>query len=160
MKRKTLLAVLVFALTTVTGTQAQADDNAVCTVSGSLTLKPGLTLMSGKSKYFSHGYDGTIDCHGSVKGYQITGPGTLTNRGTISGSCSQSMGNGRFIARIPTDGGAIRLPGKYSFQTFGAAGPFSGPVFSGTFEFLAEAGDCVSAPLTRVTVVAQGILTT
>jgi hypothetical protein len=139
---------------------AHAADNAVCTVSGPLTLKPGLTMTSGRTTYSSHGPTGTIDCHGSAKGRQITGAGTLTNRGVITGSCAQSTGSGRLVARIPTDAGTLRVSGKYTFQTVGAAGPFSGSVFSGTFEFLADAGDCVSSPLTRVTVLAQGAFTT
>jgi hypothetical protein len=98
-----------------------------------------------------------MDCLGSVKGHQITGAGTLINhRGVIAGNCAQTAGKGRYVASIPTDGGTMRVGGNYTFESHGAVGTFSGSVWSGVFEFVAETGDCVSSPVTRVTVRAQG----
>jgi hypothetical protein len=157
---KLLLVVLLIGLILTAAPAVQAADNALCTVSGRLTLKPGLTFTSGTSTFASHGPTGTIDCHGSVKGHRVTGSGTLANSGLIVGSCSQSTGSGRFVARIPTSEGTRRVSGSYTFRALGAVGTFSGPPFSGAFEFRAEAGDCVNAPLTQVTVLGQGVLTT
>ena len=42
---------------------------------------------------------------------------------------------------------------------FGDMRTFSGPMFSGAFEFLPQSGDCLITPLTQVAVLAQGTIT-
>lgn len=158
---KRLVVALVIGAMLVIAAPAHAADNAVCAYTGLLTLKPGLPVVTGASSkvaYSSHGATGTMDCRGSLKGHQITGVGTFTNSGYIVGNCAQTTGAGRYVLRIPTDGGTKRVSGRYTFQTVGAVGTFSGSAYSGVFNFVAETGDCVTTPVTRVTTRAQGSL--
>lgn len=160
---KTLSLILLIGPILVVAPPAQAADNAVCAYTGQLAFKPGLPgLMSASrsANYSSRGLPAaTMDCQGTVKGHQITGPGTLLNRGVIAGNCAEAAGKGRYVAVLPTDGGTMRVAGKYTFESHGAVGIFSGSVWSGVFEFVAESGDCATSPVTRVTTRAQGPFT-
>jgi hypothetical protein len=157
-----LVAVLIASLSLVPS-PARAADNAICTASMPVTLDPGLDLTSRPSTFSTQGATGTIDCHGSVNGKQITGPGTFVNGGVNNGgTCAQGMGTGQFQVQIPTgkDGKDMEtVSGPYTFQYLGVLGTFSGPKFSGTFQFLPTAGNCLATPMTKVLLLAQGIIT-
>jgi hypothetical protein len=61
---------------------------------------------------------------------------------------------------IPIAGGTkFPVSEKYTFRYVGIVGTFSGPTYSGAFEFLPQTGDCLLTPLTQVAVLAQGTIT-
>lgn len=158
---KPLLVTVLIASLSLVASPAQAADNAICTASMPVTLTPGLTLTSGPSTFTTQGATGTIDCHGSVQGKQITGSGTFVNGGVNNGgTCAQGKGTGQFLAQIPTVGGLVAVSGPYTFQYLGVLGSFTGSTFSGTFQFLPTSGNCLTAPMTQVLLLAQGVITT
>jgi len=69
----------------------------------------------------------------------------------------------RKIARVslgwPRRFADIPVAEKYTFRYVGIVGTFSGPTYSGAFEFLPQSGDCLLTPLTQVAVLAQGTIT-
>jgi hypothetical protein len=137
---------------------AHAADGAICTVSHPLMLSPGLTLAPGQHGLTNNSV-GTVDCLGSLDGHQIVASGSLTEAGNLTGTCLQGTGSAEIQMRIPTNAGTVRVSEKYTFQYVGILGTFSGPVFSGAFEFLPQSGDCLLTPLTQVGVLAQGTIT-
>jgi hypothetical protein len=150
------VAVLLAVLSTI-ALPVHAADLAICIVSHPLTLSPGLTLTAGPQRY-TNGSIGTISCLGSLNGHNIVGPGSLTNEGVLLGTCLAGSGGGEFHLSIPTDHGIVLVSEKYVSHYVGVAGTFSGPVFSGAFQFLPQVGDCLLTPLTQVTVLAQGAI--
>jgi hypothetical protein len=157
---KPLLVALLVASVSVVASPAHAADAAVCSASMPFALNPPVTLATPSFTYSTQGPSGTITCYGFVNGSPVTGSGTLVNQGTSNGNCAQGMGDGEFLARIPTAGGTVAVSGTYTFRYTGVLGSFSGPAFSGTFQFVPTAGNCVTAPMTQVLLLAQGILTT
>ena len=153
-----LVAVLIASLSLV-ASPAQAADNAICTASMPVTFSPGLTLTAGPSTFTTQGATGTIDCHGSLQGKQITGSGTLVNGGVNNGgTCAQGTGTGQFLAQIPTVDGLVALSGPFTFQYLGVVGTFTGSTFSGTFQFLPTSGNCLTAPMTQALLLAEGVI--
>ena len=157
-KMKCLFVALMLAGVFVIVAPAQAADTAACIVSHPLTLSPGLTLTPGQHG-FTNNSVGTVNCLGSLHGHQIVGSGPLTEVGNLTGTCLQGTGSAEIRMRIPTDAGTVVVSEKYTFQYVGIVGTFSGPVFSGAFEFLPQSGDCLLIPLTQVAVLAQGTIT-
>jgi hypothetical protein len=152
-----LFAAVLLAVLSTIATPVHAADLAVCVASHPLALSPGLTLTAGQHRY-TNGSIGTINCLGLLNGHQIVGTGSLTDEGVLIGTCLEGGGSGEFRLRIPTDHGTVLVAEKYSFRYLGVAGTFSGPVFSGAFQFLPQVGDCLLAPLTQVSVLAQGTI--
>ena len=158
-KMKYLFVALMLAGVAVIAAPAHAADTAVCVVSHPLMLSPGLTLAPAQHGYTNHSI-GSINCLGSLNGHQIVGPGSITEDGNLFGNCVQGKGSGTVRLSIPIAGG-INFPvsEKYTFGYVGLVGTFSGPMFSGAFEFLPQSGDCLLTPLTQVAVLAQGTIT-
>ena len=154
-----VVVALMLAGVCVIAAPAHAADTAVCTVSHPLMLSPGLTLAPGQHGSTNHSI-GAINCLGSLNGHQIVGPGSVTDDGILVGSCLQGTGSGTFRFSIPIAGGTnFPVSETYTFHYVGIVGTFSGPVFSGAFEFLPQSGDCLLTPLTQVAVLAQGTIT-
>jgi hypothetical protein len=155
-----LLVALIVVSLSVVASPAQAASSAVCIADMPFTLEPGATMTPGTFAFSTHGPNGTIDCSGSVNGQFVIGQGRFTNEGVINGTCTQGTGRGHFLAQIPTSGGLVAVSGDYTFQYIGLTGTFLGPNFSGAFQFVPVTGDCVAAALTRVVLLAQGLMTT
>jgi len=154
-----LFLALMLAGVCLIAAPAHAADTAICTVSHPLMLSPGLTLAPGQHGSTNHSI-GSINCVGSLNGHQIVGPGSVTDDGILNGNCVQGTGSGTFRFSIPVAGGTnFAVSEKYTFRYVGIVGTFSGPMFSGVFEFLPQSGDCLLTPLTQVAVLAQGTIT-
>jgi hypothetical protein len=154
-----LFVALMLAGVCVIAGPAHAADTAICTASHPLTLIPGLTLTPGQHGYTNHSV-GTINCLGSLNGHQIVGPGSIAEDGNLFGNCVQGTGSGTVRLSIPIAGGTkFPVSEKYTFRYVGIVGTFSGPTYSGAFEFLPQSGDCLLTPLTQVAVLAQGTIT-
>ena len=125
----------------------------------SIGVEPRTDTRPGQQGSTNHSI-GSINCLGSLNGHHIVGPGSVTDDGNVFGNCVQGTGSGTFRLSIPIAGGTnFPLSEKYTVQYVGIVGTFSGPVFSGVFEFLPQSGDCPLTPLTQVAVLAQGTIT-
>jgi hypothetical protein len=127
--------------------QAHAQDGALCTFNpDNGRVSPGLTPTTSKG-YWSAGPT-SFDCHGTVNGQPVTGPGTIVESGPLEGTCSLGSGSGVQTITIPTAKGTVHLEISMTFSWVGAGGVFSGPGVKGAFEFMPTQGDCINAPVT------------
>src|SRR5207253_6742008 len=100
----------------------------------------------------------SFDCHGTVNGQAVTGPGTIVESGPLEGSCSQGSGSGVQTISIPTVKGMVHLYIPVTFSWVGAGGTGSGPGMTVAFEFMPTEGDCINAPVTGYKQFAQEFL--
>jgi hypothetical protein len=121
-------------------------------------ISPGVMATETRSASWSAG-PASLTCEGSVDGQEITGPGVITEYGTLDGTCTQASGSGWQIGTVPTARGVVRFENPVTFRWIGAVGPYSGPRLRGTFESWPMAGDCLKQPMTRYGQLTQGTLT-
>jgi hypothetical protein len=171
--RSLVIAVALLGSSAGLQTSASAEGQTTCTFANDVDLSPGFSLQPGSGTFTEKG--APIECTGPVNGEQPTGIGTEDQDGRYGvqhpNSCASAItgdgeGDGVFNITIPTTGGDQRLTTHFTF-TFGrkvpthgglAAGEFKGDHFSGTFEFKPIEGDCVTKPVTKVHVMAKGVL--
>jgi hypothetical protein len=139
------------------GPAAAAKSTAHCSHQWIDTLSPGVSMQRQKVAFSSHGQTGTIRCHGSVDGRRVTGPGTFGEEGTYDGTCSSGTGTATFSITLPTDQGRLelRMPVAFTFTGFGIT---TSKAFPGVFGFAPLAGDCLTAPITKVAIFRVGTL--
>ncbi len=118
-------------------------------------IAPGISATPSQGTV-SH--SGSITCIGSIHGHEITGPGRLEESGTYSGSCAEGTGEGNLTLTLPTTEGQKTLEFTDTIEWTGTFGRFQSEVLSGTFQFVPTQGDCVTRPVTRAHLVAQGVL--
>ncbi len=85
-------------------------------------------------------------------------PGRLDESGTYSGSCREGTGQGTLTLTLPTADGERTFVFTDAVEWTGTLGRFQSDVLSGTFQLVATEGDCVTAPVTKAHLVAQGVL--
>jgi hypothetical protein len=140
-----------------------------CTFAFVIVLEPGLSMEPSTGTHFSDGL-GTLDCDGPVNGRQPSGTGTLGEDGpygTDDPDSCQSGGEATGTDRltVPTADGPQQVNSEFT-AAFGKLsnkgglfhGEFTGTRFTGTFEFRALEGDCVTSPVTRAEVKGEGII--
>lgn len=167
MRMRTVLLVPVLAATFLAPASVTAAESGTeCEATFDLVIEPGFTSEPSSGTFGPlNGEPGTIECEGPVNGEEPTGPGTWTvsgNYGAEDGASCQSGGEGDGTQEwsVPTDGGEEQVVNEITF-TFGAlqggggfGGEFVGDTYDGDFEVTPKKGDCVSEPLTEITVVA------
>ena len=159
--RATLLGVLALALLTPAGVSAQQATRCMATVD--LELSPGLSNEPSSGTFTSNGETGEVECEGPVNGKEPTGKGTWGvdgHYGTEDPDACTTGGEGDAMqsSTVPTKDGEEKVTNNATF-TFGAlqgggtfGGEFTGDNAEGTFEVTPKEGDCVSAPITKITV--------
>lgn len=161
-------AILVGTLTPLEGAHADGPSAAICTWTGTATFSPGLTLIPRRGTLQFNGRSGSIDCHGTIRGAEVTGPGTLGLHGDYGlGPLSEAFGGGacheggaRFLfdMTVPTRTGPVELTTAADAEHIGPIGQYQGPSFAGVLRFSPANGDCVNSPATQLDVSGQGLL--
>jgi hypothetical protein len=90
----------------------------------------------------------------------VTGPGTLSEQGSATGTCASASGSGILVFTLPTDGGPVTLIVPATFTVVGGIGLRSNPMFPGGFVFVPIRRDCVVTPVTQIAIVLHGTLIT
>jgi hypothetical protein len=139
---------------------AAAGSNASCHHEWTDTVSPGVTSTVQRVHFTSNGERWPLVCQGTVRGSQVTGPGTFGEEGFLDGSCSTGGGTVNFSFGIPTSAGMQRFHLTFQFSYAGGVGGSSNDAFPGVFAFSPKTGDCVSAPVTEVNIVRAGQLLT
>jgi hypothetical protein len=162
--------ILAGSLGPLAAAHADGPSAAVCTWTGQATFSPGLTFTPQRGTLQFQGRSGSIDCHGTVRGAEVTGPGTLGLQGEYGvGPLSQAFGGGAcheggarfvFAITIPTKRGPVELSTTANAEHVGPIGQYQGPSFSGVLRFSPAKGDCVNSPATELVVNGQGLLLT
>jgi hypothetical protein len=165
-----VVASVVVALLGFGGGVPPADgaEGATCSVTFVILLDPGFPMEPSTGEHYSDG-PGVLNCEGAVNGRPITGAGTIHDSGPYGtqdpDSCmSGSEGSGVDHIVLPTADGPVTIDSQYTYTAAKPenGGPFNGQFtgsrFTGTFEFTPLEGDCVTKPVTKIEVKAQGIL--
>jgi hypothetical protein len=139
---------------------AAAASNASCHHEWTDTVSPGVTSTTRRVTLTSNGERWALVCRGTVRGQQVTGPGTFGEDGVIDGSCSSGAGTVHFAFTIPTTAGMQRFRMTFQLSYAGGVGGSSNDGFPGIFAFSPRKGDCVSTPVTEVDIVRAGQLLT
>src|SRR5437763_56868 len=118
---------------------------AICTWTGRATFSPGLTFSPQRGTLQFEGRSGSIDCVGTIRGAEVTGPGTLGLQGQYGfGPLSEAFGGGacheggaRFVfdITVPTKKGKVELSTTADAEHIGPIGQYQGPSFSGVCRF-------------------------
>ena len=147
---------------------ADGPSAAICTWTGQATFSPGLTFTPRRGTLQFQGQSGSIDCQGTIRGAEVTGPGTLGLQGDYGlGPLSQAFGGGAcheggarfvFAITIPTKNGLVELSTTADAEHIGPVGQYQGPSFSGVLRFSPAKGDCVNSPATELVMNGQGLL--
>jgi hypothetical protein len=137
---------------------AAAASNASCHHEWTDTISPGVTSTVQRVHFTSNGERWALVCQGTVRGSEVTGPGTFGEEGVLDGSCSTGGGTVNFSFSIPTTAGMQRFHLTFQFRYAGGVGGSSNDAFPGVFAFSPKTGDCVSSPVTEVDIVRAGQL--
>jgi hypothetical protein len=161
-------AILAGSLAPLGVAAADGPSAAICTWTGQATFSPGLTFTPRRGTLQFQGQSGSIDCHGKIRGAQVTGPGALGLQGDYGlGPLSQAFGGGAcheggarfvFVITIPTKNGSVELSTAADAEHIGPVAQYQGPSFSGVVRFSPAKGDCVSSPATELVMNGQGLL--
>jgi hypothetical protein len=146
-----------------------AEEGTHCVFDFIIVLDPGLSMMASTGQHYT-GEPGTLECHGPVNGLQPTGTGTLAEDGAYGTADPDSCmaggeGDGTDHLTVPTASGPQQIHSLFTV-TFGKLsnkgglfhGEFTGSRFTGSFEFSALEGDCVTAPVTKARVKGDGVI--
>jgi len=127
-------------------------------------LDQPISRASSFGQFTSGGETGSINCRGTLRGHQVTGPGTYGESGAFGpdpvggADCTDGGGAGDFTATIPTDAGPQHVTGMVSFYWAGPVGAVFDGRFPGVLRLSPGAGDCVSEPARELHFQADGIL--
>lgn len=118
-----------------------------------LAASPGLTLVP-TDQTFGTPQPAVVNCQGSMQGRQVTGMSKILIKGTAAGAtCAHARGRGQSVLTVPTAEGPLEIVNNFTFEAAPVGGIFTGDVMSGVFTFSPPTkGDCVTEPLTVVTV--------
>lgn len=167
--KRSFVAMALALLGTGGGLQpAVAAEGPHCSITFVLLMDPGLSMEHSTGTHRSEA-PAAIDCDGAVNGSPITGPGILTEDGPYGtddpDSCmAGSEGTGIDRLTIPTRDGPQQIDSLFTYTAgkLSNGGPFRGEFkgsrFSGTIEFKALEGDCVTKPITKLEIKAKGII--
>jgi len=148
--------------------RADGPSAAICSWTGRATFSPGLTFTPQRGTLQFPGRSGSIICQGTIRGAEVTGPGTLGLQGDYGlGPLSEAFGGGAcheggarfvFAMTIPTKNGPVELSATADAEHVGPLGQYQGPSFSGALRFSPGKGDCVNSPATELVMNGQGLL--
>lgn len=140
---------------------ARADSGTTCSVKNPVTLTPGVSLQ-GSTGTFESKTIGTVTCDGPVNGVKPTGPGTFLDKGNYGTQDPDDClgggeGTGSYTMVFPTARGKKTVVLAFTLE-FGAPSTQGGLIgihtkgdgFVGEFGGTPTAGDCVTAPVTKV----------
>lgn len=152
-------------------TAASAEEPTHCSFTKVVTISPGFSTTPTSGTFTTNGENGRIECDGPVNGKQTIGVGSIGTEGRYGtegpDTCtSGTEGTGVDSFTIPTADGPEHLIGEYTFTAGDPpkkgdgviSGEFKGEKFSGTVELMPMEGDCVTAPITKVRAVGEGVL--
>jgi hypothetical protein len=170
MQRKTILTFLLatISLAPLTGTAPVQAAGTPCTFRFDIDVTPGLSNSPSSGTFTTNGETGTADCKGKINGRTITGPGTYGTEGRYGtdgpATCtSGGKGEGTTSMTLPTSDGPQKFTAPYTL-TSGAlengvfSVTFKGDRWSGTARVRPTKGDCVSAPVTRMSAEGEGTM--
>jgi hypothetical protein len=162
MGRRAVLAVIAsFVAIVGPGAVAGGGEPKTCSFSAVFTLAPGLSIEPTSGTFTSHGERGQITCEAGNGSFGAEG-----RYGTADPDACFASGEGTAIQSWTMQLGADRLHETNSITfTYGVlaaggvvSGQFQGPRFSGTFEVTPTKGDCVTDPITEVSLNGKGIM--
>lgn len=131
-----------------------------CEFSAEFTLAPGLSLQPGSGTFTSEGETGRMTCGGVAGAFGADGRYGTRDPDTCTGG--EGDGVQSFWAPAPDRPAHVTNPIRFVYGAVSEdgvmAGRFEGDRFSGTFRIVPLAGDCVTAPVTRVLLRGRGVL--
>jgi hypothetical protein len=151
--RIVLLVVLPMALLASSSPARAGGSTATCIGTAEITFSPGLGITPQVVEYQSE--NGTIDCVGAVRGWTVTGRGTMFETGELTGTAAAGTGAGTAKIKVPTVAGSKTVAFDYTFiyepgigfkESDHLAGPW-------TFVFRPVSGDGITTPVTRIAAV-------
>lgn len=143
---------------------APSGQGLLCTADWVAKLDQPISRTASFGQFSSGGETGVIDCRGTLRGHQVTGPGTYGESGaygpgpTGGANCATGGGAGDFTATIPTAGGPQHVEGVLSFYWAGATGVVFDGRFPAVFRVSPGAGDCLNEPARELHFQVGGIL--
>jgi hypothetical protein len=163
--RAVLAGMVVLAALAGPGPGAGAQGTTNCSFDATFTLSPGLSVVANSGTFTSGGERGGISCEGG--GQMRNGSfGAQGRYGTADPDSCLASGEGDGIQSwtIPVGDTQVRQTNPIHF-TYGVlaaggviSGHFEGPRFSGTFQVTITKGDCVTAPVTEVSIRGRGTM--
>lgn len=157
-------SLLVVGAMTASPREGPGESTALCVLQGTYTITPGITGDTRMHHLDTEGPTGEVDCHGTVRGHEVTGVGTLADAGDFEGNALQGSGTSTAELRIPTSGGVVTivLDGSYTYVPGGGSKDYEsrrGDSLTGVFEFYPTEGDGLTTPITELYVVIEATLT-
>ena len=149
-------AVTFLAMMTVSPPARAAEDNgAFCSAVWHNSFSPGVTMVPQRGTLTTNGETGTINCVGTINGYEVTGPGTFGQDAIFEGTCGILTGASTLSMTIPTDGGSAHVSARATWTASLGSGlkfsdSFIGPL---TFVGVPTEGNCITAGVTGLDVV-------
>jgi hypothetical protein len=139
---------------------AHATADGHCVAYGELSFSPGLSTTPSSGSGTTGGHTGTTKCDGMINGFRPTGAG-IRAEDLLYGldgpdTCdSGTDGNYEISFTVPTNGGIQHVTDRGVFQAGGLENgiitvKFQGERMHGTVQFVPLEGDCVTAPISRV----------
>jgi hypothetical protein len=157
--RRFMMLVAAVAVTLVpTGPAGASGSGAYCFHTWTDTASPGIGATPGRSDFTSNGEKWELLCQGTVRGHEVTGPGTFGEDGVIDGSCSSGSGTVNFAFTIPTSGGVQKFRLTFGFVYGPGGGTARTTDFPGVFVFYPTTGDCMNSKVTEFKIVRNATL--
>jgi hypothetical protein len=157
--RRLMMLLPIVALTVLPATPVGAASGAAyCFHTWTDTATPGVSTSPVRSKFTSDGEKWDLLCQGTVRGREVTGPGTFGEYGFIEGTCSAGWGEVHFDFTIPTTAGKQKFALDFPFYYGPGGGTAKTTDFPGIFVFFPTAGDCTNEPVTEFKVIRNATL--
>lgn len=131
-----------------------------CISTWHVSFSPGLGASPQRVAFTNQVRPTALDCFGTLGGHAVTGRGSLIEDGVIDGTALTGTGSGTLTVTIPTTGGPQTINSAFTMSYAPGIGFKAGDAFMGpfTFFFYPTAGNGITAPVTEIAVVGQGIL--
>ena len=139
----------------------QSGRLAVCNATNvRITLTPGISAAKGKGSFTTQGPTGTLECRGSIRGREITGPGTFGEAGEYEGDCSGGTARSRLALTLPTADGPLNLSLPVSIVFKPGMGWKTHEALVGglVFQYAPTRGNCVDTPVTEILSSGQAVV--
>lgn len=161
MRRSAVIAGIALVAGLLGPADGAGAEPTTCTFSASFTLSPGLSVDPNSGTFTSDGERGRITCGTGSGSFGAEG-----RYGTTDPDACFASGEGTAVQSWTIERGPDRLHETNSINfTYGVlaagapiSGRFRGPRFSGTFEVTPTKGDCITAPVTEVTLSGKGAM--